>query len=63
MSDANSRVEDYSYQEIMQGLERFKEKFPAAYRWFFIWEMEMLHGTRESDPGLDQEQEADSGST
>jgi hypothetical protein len=62
MNDANSKLEDYSYRELMDTLAKLQEKFPAVYRWFLIWELEKMHGTRESDSGLGQEQEADSGS-
>jgi hypothetical protein len=60
--NADSKVEDYSYKEVVDGLRHLKEKFPSVYRWFFIWTLEELHGPRQSDPGLDQEQETDSGS-
>jgi hypothetical protein len=57
MSDAKSHLENYSYKEIKEVLANLKKTSPAVYRWFIIWELEKLHGTRESDPGLDQEQE------
>lgn len=63
MSEANSKIENYSYSEIMDTLAYLKAKYPSVYRWFFIWEMEKLHGTREGNSGLDQEQKADSGSS
>lgn len=62
MNDANSKLEDYSYREIMDVLAKLQEKFPAVYRWFLIWELEKMHGARQSDSGLDQEQETNPGS-
>ncbi len=61
--NADSKIEDYTTEEVMDALAFLKAKFPSVYKWFFIWEMEKLHGARRSDPGLDQKQETDSGST
>ena len=61
--EAKSKIEDYSFKELMQTLARIKEEYPAVYRWFLIWELEKQHGTRESSEGLEQEQETDSGSS
>lgn len=61
--NATSRIEDYSFKEVMQTLDRIKEEYPAVYRWFLIWELEKQHGPRESSDGLGQEQEANSRST
>ena len=61
--EANSKLEDYSYKELMDTLAWIKEEYPAVYRWFLIWELEKQHGPRTHSKGLGQEQEADSGQT
>jgi hypothetical protein len=48
-------VEDYSYPELLKGLDRIKRKFPAVYKWFFLWELEKANDSRQSDSGLGQE--------
>ncbi len=53
--EANSKLEDYSYKEVMETLAKIKKDFPAVYRWFLIWELEKQHGPRKSNAGLDQE--------
>lgn len=59
---AESKIEAYSDTEIMDGLKFLRAKYPSVFKWFFIWEMEKLHGPRKSSSGLGQEQKADSGS-
>lgn len=53
--EANSKLENYSYKELMDTLAKIKEDFPAVYRWFLIWELEKMHGTREDNSRLGQE--------
>ena len=53
--EANSKLEYYSYKELMDTLAKIKKDFPAVYRWFLIWELEKMHGARENSSGLDQE--------
>ena len=60
MTTAESKLEAYSDAEVIDGLRLLRAKYPSVFKWFFIWEMEKLHGARGSDPRLDQEQEADS---
>lgn len=59
--DPKSKIEDYSHEELLDGLAFLKAKYPSVHKWFIVWELEKLHGARRSGPGLDQEQEANSG--
>ena len=59
--DPTSKIEMYSYKEIMDMLRELKEKFPASYKWFLIWELEKMHGPRRSSEGLGEEKETHSG--
>ncbi len=61
MNDCESKLESYSDTEIVDGLKLLRAKYPSVFKWFFIWEMEKLHGARENSSGLGQEEEADSG--
>jgi len=56
-------AEEYSHPELLKGLARLKERYPAVYKWFFLWELEKANDSRQSDSGLVQEQEANSGQT
>ena len=49
--NGDSKIEDYSFKEILDTLAYLKAKYPSVYKWFFIWEMEKLHGARRSDSG------------
>jgi len=33
-------MEKYSREEIVSALLRVKEKYPAVFRWFFLWEID-----------------------
>lgn len=56
-------AEAYSHAELLKGLSLLKEKYPAVYKWFVLWELEKANDSRQSNSGLGQEQEAHSGST
>lgn len=53
-------VEEYSYPELLKGLARLRDKYPAVYKWFFLWELEKANDSRKSNSGLGQEQEENS---
>jgi hypothetical protein len=36
-------MDRYSKEEIVEALERIKAKYPAVYKWFFIWELDKEH--------------------
>lgn len=50
----NSKLDDYSQAEVFEALNRIKEKFPAVFKWFFLWELEKTNDSRKDTSRLDQ---------
>lgn len=73
VSMVGEKMESYSKADLLVALERIEKRYPAVFVHFFMaevdpeWYKQYMDGlgkdndSRQSDPGLDQEQKTNSG--